>query len=170
MCQEILIQRFLACGHVFEYATGKTTPFCLFGEQCKEVNYGHKIFRRANKLCWDCMGETQNQAGKTWPAPRVPYYAHDKNSAVEGAPARLRSILDGGKLPAKASKDLLFYIAGLPDWMRKGRLVRQFGYDVSGQHGAQFEQDIKLIAQKKHVDKSLEEGMKKKQNEAAKKV
>lgn len=165
MCFEILAQRF-TCGHLIEEATGKTTPFCLFSEQCQEVKYGHKLFRRVtNKWCPDCTGDTIGLAGKTWPAPRVPFYAHEKKNAVEGAPARLRSILDGGKLSAKESKDLLFYIAGLPDWMIKSRLVRQFGYDVYGLHGEQWEQSITQIAQNKRVDRALKEGMDKKKKE-----
>ena len=168
MCFEIIAQRF-RCGHLIETNSGRTTHFCLFGEQCKEVKHRHRIFRRAaaDEDCPNCA-RNQEAGDKLWPAAKVPHYVHEKKQCIEGAPARLRTILSGAVTP-KDCKDLLHYVLGLPEFMRKVNLVHEFGYGTGGgRFPANWERDMLVIAQKKRLDNALTSGMKKKQGETKK--
>lgn len=51
MCQTIAGVRYEKCNHTVEMNVGKNAPFCLLGEQCKEVGYAYKVFRRQGGQC-----------------------------------------------------------------------------------------------------------------------
>ena len=178
MCPQLASQLF-RCGHMVEVDTGRTARFCLLGEQCGAVGYAQKIFRRIDRECPSCEQRLGAAGNRYWPAARKPYYAQDKMRVVEGAPARLREILAEDSFTAKNGKDLLYYIVGLPFWMRKDRLVSEFGYGTAGRFGQAWEKEMIGIAAKKpmvlgqnpdskYLSEPLVLGMTKKENESKK--
>lgn len=51
MCQTITGVRYKECNHTVEVNLDKKAPFCLLGEQCKEVGYAYRVFRRQEGQC-----------------------------------------------------------------------------------------------------------------------
>lgn len=119
--------------------------------------------------CAGVAGTTKGLLEGSWPEPHVPHYRADKERCIVTAKQGTKKILEDDKLTDKNCQELLFYILGLPGWMRKGQLVGEFGYGVFGYYGAKWEQEMVNIAKRKGLNNALLAGMNKKKDEASQK-
>ncbi|RYP91513.1 hypothetical protein DL770_002359 [Monosporascus sp. CRB-9-2] len=170
MCRRITTERYDACGHTAEVDSGRNAPFCLLGELCKEVNYAHKVFRRIKRKCPRCAGTAKKGLLATpWPQPRTPHYLADKERCPVAALEEAKRILADDSLTDRDCRDFLYYILGLPGWIKKGQLVSEFAYAVRGYYGAAWEAEMAGIAKRKRYDSALAAGFAKKDVEVAEK-
>ncbi|RYP80130.1 hypothetical protein DL769_002616 [Monosporascus sp. CRB-8-3] len=168
MCRQITTERYGACQHAVEIDSGRNAPFCLFGDLCKEVNYAHKMFRRMKGKCPHCAGTTKKGLLATpWPEPRTPHYRADKERCPAAALEEAKRILADDSLTDRNCRDFLYYILGLPGWIKKGRLVSEFAYAVRGYYGAAWEAEMVRIAKRKGYDNAFAAGFAKKAAEVA---
>ncbi|KAI1254948.1 hypothetical protein MGN70_003010 [Eutypa lata] len=170
MCPTVFSDLHLECGHIVEIKPAKKSPFCLFGEHCQEVGYANKIQRRHPGKCPHCTETAATTKGLlkiSWAQPRVPHYVQDKERCIATGLAETKKFMSNDKLTDRNCKDFLYYVLGLPSWMKKGRLVSEFGYGVQGYYGDKWEKEMTVLASRKRFDNALAAGIAKKQAETA---